>query len=152
MSGRRQVATPGARRSLGERIARYFAGLTSGRIVLWSYLIWYLVTVAVHFDASARLWLTSLGLSGIIGTALWISTSSSSTGTTALDRWQVLRLYLMPFCVSSFAALVKDEGYVLVFPPSAGLNALGFVLIAAFVAAVRTLRHRADDSGRAANF
>ena len=33
------------------------------------------------------------------------------------DRWQIFRLFLMPFCVSSFAALVKDAGFLLVFPP-----------------------------------
>lgn len=124
-------------------IVRYFAGLTNGRIVLWSYLLWYLVTVAAHFDASPRLWLTSLGLSAIIGVALWISTRSSSAGTTELDRWQVLRLFIMPFCVSSFAALVKDAGYVLVFPPSAALNAVGLGLIASFVTIVLGLRRRA---------
>jgi hypothetical protein len=127
-------------------VVRYFAGLTNGRIVLWCYLIWYLVTVATHFDPSPRLWLTSLGLSAIIGIALWISTRSSASGTTDLDRWQVLRLFVMPFCVSSFAALVKDAGYVLVFPPTWGLNAAGFALVAAFVAAVLRLRRSAADS------
>jgi hypothetical protein len=121
-------------------LTRYFAGLTNGRIVLWSYLVWYAVNVAAHFDPSPRLWLTSLGISAIIGVALLISTTSSSNGKTELDRWQVFRLFVMPFCVSSFAALVKDEGYVLVFPPSLQLNALGFVLIAVFVAAVVRLR------------
>lgn len=124
------------------RPAAYFANLTNGRIVLWSYLIWYAVTVAAHFDPNPRLWLTSLGLSAIIGVALWISTRSSSTGTTALDGWQVFRLFVMPFCVSSFAALVKDAGYVLVFPPSAALNLAGFGLIALFVAIVLVLRRR----------
>jgi len=124
------------------RPVAYFANLTNGRIVLWSYLIWYAVTVATHFDPSPRLWLTSLGLSAIIGVALWISTRSSSTGTTALDGWQIFRLFVMPFCVSSFAALVKDAGYVLVFPPSAALNLVGFGLIALFVATVVLLRRR----------
>lgn len=124
------------------RLAAYFGGLTSGRIVLWSYLIWYAVTVVTHFDASPRLWLTSLGLSAIIGMALWISTRSSSSGVTELDRWQVLRLFIMPFCVSSFAALVKDAGYSLVFPPSLALNAVGFGLIALFVTVVSRLRRR----------
>lgn len=122
------------------RIVTYFAGLTNGRIVLWSYLLWYLFTVATCFDASPRLWLTSIGLSAIIGAALYISTRSSSTGTTDLDRWQVFRLFLMPFCVSSFAALVKDEGYVLVFPPDPARNAAGAALVAAFVALVLRLR------------
>lgn len=130
------------------RVVRYFAGLTNGRIVLWSYLTWYLVTVATHFDPRPRLWLTSLGLSAIIGTGLLISTRSSSSGTTELDRWQVARLYMMPFCVSSFAALVKDAGYVLVFPPTVGLNLLGFGSVACFVAAALALRAR--QSGREA--
>ncbi len=125
-------------------IVSYFRGLTNGRIVLWSYLIWYLVTVTTHFDARPRLWATSLGLSAIIGFALWISTSSSSAGTTSLDRWQIFRLFLMPFCVSSFAALVKDAGYVLVFPPTLALNAVGFVLIGAFVGTVLGLRRAAS--------
>ncbi len=100
------------------RLLRYFATLTTGRVILWCYAIWYVVNVAAHFDARPRLWITSIGLSIIIGTALLISTRSSSKGTTELDRWQIFRLYLMPFCVSSFAALVKDAGYLLVFPPS----------------------------------
>jgi hypothetical protein len=128
-------------------VLRYFAGLTAGRIVLWSYLVWYLVTVAAHFDPSPRLWLTSLGISAIIGVALLISTRSSASGTTELDRWQVLRLFLMPFGVSSFAALVKDEGYVLVFPPSPWLNATGFALIAMFVTGVLWLRASSQRAG-----
>jgi hypothetical protein len=65
---------------------------------------------------------------------------TSATGTTRLDRWQVFRLFLMPFCVSSFAALVKDAGYVLVFPPALAPNLIGFAAIAAFVLATRALR------------
>jgi len=118
----------------------YLRNLTTGRIILWCYLIWYTVNVATHFDARPRLWLTSIGLSFIIGTALLISTRSSSKGTTELDRWQIFRLYLMPFCVSSFAALVKDAGYILVFPPTARENLLGLGLIAAFVLVVFAIK------------
>lgn len=125
---------------MSSAVRSYFAGLTNGRIVLWSYLVWYLVTVVAHFDPSPRIWATSVGLSAIIGIALWISTRSASTGTTELDRWQIFRLFVMPFCVSSFAALVKDKGYVLVFPPTLALNAIGFALIGLFVWAVLTLR------------
>src|SRR6476661_313814 len=67
----------------------YLANLTTGRIVLWCYAIWYCVHVWSHFDANPRLWLTSIGLSAIIGTALLISTRSSSRGRTELDRWQI---------------------------------------------------------------
>src|SRR5260221_7505961 len=92
----------------------YFARLTRGRIVLWCYLIWYLFFAARYFDPSRDLWLTSLGLSGVIGLALFISTAG---GDSRLGRWQVIRLFLMPFCVSSFSALVKGRGFILIFSP-----------------------------------
>jgi hypothetical protein len=122
------------------RLLRYLACLTTGRIVLWCYAIWYVVNVALYFDARPRLWITSVGLAFIIGTALLISTRSASTGTTRLERWQIFRLYLMPFCVSSFAALVKDAGFVLVFPPSLRENLIGAELIAGFVLLVLALK------------
>jgi len=125
------------------RLSTYLARLTTGRTILWCYAIWYAVNITHHFDTSLRLWATSFGLSAIIGTALLIGTRSSSSGTTQLDRWQVFRLYLMPFCVSSFAALVKDAGYVLVFPPSLRENLVGLGLMAAFVVLVRLLRQPA---------
>jgi hypothetical protein len=127
-------------------LVRYFASLTTGRVILWCYAIWYAVNVAAHFDGRPRLWLTSIGLSAIIGTALVIGTRASSHGLTALDGWQVFRLYLMPFCVSSFAALVKDAGYILVFPLSLELNLIGAGLIAGFVVVVLALKKQIPTS------
>lgn len=121
-------------------VGRYLANLSTGRLILWCYAIWYAVNVAGHFDPSPRLWITSIGLSGIIGFALLLSTRASVKGTTLLDRWQIFRLFLMPFCVSSFAALVKDAGYLLIFPPSWKLNAIGIGAIAAFVLLVTALK------------
>ena len=114
----------------------YLAKLTPPRIVLWCYLIWWLFTVSRHFDPSPRLWLSSLGLSAIIGTALYLSTAYAGKARTTLDRWQIFRLYLMPFCVSSFAALIKDRGFVLVFEPELRTNLQGLGYCAAFVATV----------------
>jgi len=122
------------------RLVFYFGSLTNGRVILWCYAIWYAVNVASHFDARPRLWLTSIGLSLIIGTALLISMRSASRGTTRLDGWQMFRLYLMPFCVSSFAALVKDAGYLLIFPPSLRENLIGFALMVSFVLVVFALK------------
>lgn len=48
----------------------YMKSLTLGRALLWCYLIWYLVMAAAYFDPSPRLWLTSAGLSLVIGCAL----------------------------------------------------------------------------------
>ncbi len=112
---------------------RYFAQLSAGRIVLWCYLIWYVFFATRYFDPSRNLWLTSLGLSGIIGIALILSTSGSNS---RLDRWQIFRLFLMPFCVSSFAALVKGRGFLLVFSPRVQENLIALGCCAAFCAFV----------------
>src|SRR3954466_3333605 len=92
-------------------LIRYLSNLSKGRLILWCYLIWYLVVLVRYFDVSPRLWLTSLGLSLIIGIALYISTTASGAGAVKLGQWQTFRLFLMPFCVSSFAALVKGKGF-----------------------------------------
>jgi len=63
------------------------------------------------------IWLTSLGLSVIIGIALFINTTASGTARVRLQAWPTFRLFLTPFCVSSFAALVKDRGFFLIFSP-----------------------------------
>jgi hypothetical protein len=48
----------------------------------------------------------------------------------------VLRLFLMPFCVSSFSALVKGRQFLLVFPPSPAENLAAFAGCGLFVAGV----------------
>lgn len=125
------------------RLRGYLAALTIGRTVLWCYAIWYAANVAFRFDPSPRLWLTSLGLAAIIGAALILSTRTAKEPMRPLDRWVTFRLFLMPFCVSSFAALVKDAGYVLVFPPSLAENATGIGAIAVFVLVVATAKRTA---------
>ena len=125
------------------RLVRYLETLTAGRVILWCYAIWWLVNVLNHFDPRPSLWLTAIGLSGIVGAALYISTRSASRGVTELDGWQVFRLFLMPFCVSSFAALVKGAGFILIFPPSLRENLIGFGCIGAFLAVVVCLKCRA---------
>jgi hypothetical protein len=112
---------------------RYFANLPSGKIVLWCFLIWYGSTVYQHFDPAPAIWLNALGLSGIIGVALYLSVRNPASPP---DRWTTLRLFLMPFCVSSFSQLIKGQGFVLVFPPSLRENAIGLAICAAFVGAV----------------
>ena len=88
----------------------YFATNKPGRLILWCYLIWYFVTLYYHFDASPKLWINSVGISVVIGTALMLSVSRAQA-----DYWQTFRLYWMPFAVSSFAALIKDQDYFIIF-------------------------------------
>lgn len=94
---------------------RYFSNLTKGKTILWCYLLWYLVVVFFYFDAELRIWLNSLGISLVIGMALIFSVSPA-TGAK-LERWQIMRLFAMPFCVSSFSSLIKGQGFIFIIPP-----------------------------------
>ena len=102
--------------------------------MLWCFLLWYLTTVIHHFDAAPAIWLNALGIAVIIGIALYLSVREP--GKPPPDRWTLVRLFLMPFCVSSFSQLIKGKGFVLVFPPSLHENLISFAVCAAFVALV----------------
>lgn len=93
----------------------YLSTLSWQRTVLWCYLCWYAVVVALYFDGSPALWLSSLGISAIIGTALMLSVCDP--GRPRPGGWTVFRLFLMPFCVSSYSGLIKGRGFLLIFPP-----------------------------------
>lgn len=96
---------------------RYLSELSLPRYVLWCYLIWWFGVAIPYFEPSIALWSTSVGMSAIIGTGLYLSTAYAGSVRTTLSRWTLARLYMMPFCVSSFAALIKGRGFVLVFHP-----------------------------------
>jgi hypothetical protein len=121
-------------------LIRYLTRLSMGRLILWCYFIWYLVVLARYFDPNPRLWLTSIGLALIVGFALYISTAQSGSKQVKLEPWQVFRLFLMPFCVSSFAALVKGRGFVLIFSPKPGELLTAVALCAALCGTVFALK------------
>ena len=123
-------------------ILRYLSNLSNGRLILWCYFIWYLVVLVRYFDKSLLLWLTSLGLSLIIGFALYVSTAMAGTKRVTLDFWQTFRLFLMPFCVSSFAALVKGQGFILIFSPEPAEIGVAVGLCATLCAVVWWLKWR----------
>src|SRR6267143_7071182 len=114
------------------KLLPYLANLSKGRLILWCYFIWYLVVLVRYFDPSPRLWLTSVGLSLIIGFALYVSTTAAGEKKLKLERWQVIRLFMMPFCVSSFSALVKGRGFILIFSPRPKETLFALLLCAAF--------------------
>ncbi len=118
---------------------RYLRQLDAPRQILWCYAIWYAVVLVRYFDPSPALWFTSLGLSGIIGFALLLSTRAA-IGPARLGGWGVFRLFLMPICVSSFAALVKGRGFILIFSPRWEENLVALALCAVFCGFVALLR------------
>lgn len=117
-------------------LLRYFSTLSVGRTVLWCYLIWYLITVLHHVDPSPVLWLNSLGISAVVGTALLLSVS----GAGRPDRWQIFRLFLMPFCVSSFSSLIKGRGFILIVSPDRSEQITAIGSCAAFILLTTILR------------
>jgi hypothetical protein len=126
----------------------YLINLKPGKIVLWCYLLWYLVLASKYFDPSPAIWLNALGISSIIGTSLWLGIRAPGCSP---DRWQVFRLFLTPFCVSSFSALIKGKGFILIFPPTlresfeATAACLAFITL---VAAVKRCRPPKLAAGR----
>lgn len=126
-------------------LIRYLSQLAAPKIALWCYLIWYLTMATYHFDTRAALWINSLGISAVIGTALVLSVLPPA-GLRAMEKWAVARLFIMPFCVSSFAALIKDRGFVIVFSPDLRENLIALGACALFVTAVligKSLKKRA---------
>jgi hypothetical protein len=125
----------------------YFASLSRGRAVLWCYLLWYLSTLYFHFDPSLRLWLNSAGISVVIGIALQLSVARTSGPPP--DKWQTFRLFMMPFCVSSFSSLIKGKGYWLIIPPSLVEFATAAGVCALFLLCVAALKWRRNVADRA---
>jgi hypothetical protein len=118
-------------------LLRYFAQLPTARLILWCYLAWYLAIVGQFFKPAPMLWLSALGMSAIIGFALRLSIAS---GTGRPDRWALLRLYLMPFCVSSYTAHIVGRGFVLIFPPTLVPNLIGLAACAGVLLLPRLAR------------
>ena len=99
-----------------KNLLNYFGHLRTAKIILWCYVIWYLVIVSFYFDPRMSLWINSIGISAVMGTGLMLSVMPAA-GLRAMEKWAVARLFIIPFCVSSFAALIKDHGFVVVFSP-----------------------------------
>ncbi|TYQ30384.1 hypothetical protein [Pseudanabaena sp. UWO310] len=113
-----------------KELIQYFSEIQLDKSVLWCYLIWYVVIVSFYFDPSPKIWSNSIGISAVIGTGLMLSISSN--GATQRDTWQTFRLYLMPFCVSSFSALIKDKGFIVFISPHIQENLVALSCCIAF--------------------
>lgn len=121
-------------------LCSYLAQLAPGKVVLWCYLIWYAVTVLIYFDPAPALWLNALGISVVVGIALRLGVSRA--GAAAPDGWQTFRLFLTPFCVSSFSSLIKGRGFILVVPPRLAEFAVSVGACTAFTLLVTWVKYR----------
>jgi hypothetical protein len=119
-------------------LIQYLDKLPFNKAILWCYLIWYLVIVTFYFDPSTKIWINSLGISAVIGTGLLLSVSSSPTNQR--DHWQTFRLYLMPFCVSSFSALIKEKGFIIIVSPKLQETLVAVFCCTAFLSIVLLIK------------
>ncbi len=123
-------------------LIQYFQQLKVNKAILWCYLIWYLVVVYFYFSPSLKLWINSIGISAVIGTGLLLSVSSSNGQN---NYWQTFRLYLMPFCVSSFSALIKDQGFIVILSPKIQENLISIsfcILFLSFVLILKLIKNK----------
>ena len=94
-------------------LLKYLKTIRIQKIILWCYFVWYLTIMSIYFEAALKLWASSLGISFIIGFALILSTNQHGVKQ---DIWVKIRLFLFPFCVSSYSATIKDYDFILLFP------------------------------------
>jgi len=129
------------------RLIDYFGALSAARQVLWCYLIWYAAMAAAHFDPAPSIWFAAAGLAVFIGLALLLGVEPSPRRWSSLDRWVVARLFMIPFCVSSFSALVKGKGFIAIFSPVPGEDVVAALCCGAFVAFCAAARRRRSPGG-----
>ena len=129
---------------------RYIKQLEPTKTILWCYLIWYFAIVSQYFDPAPNLWLSSVGIAILIGFALNLAAAQKNQ---RLDRWVIIRLYVFPFCVSSYSALIKGKGFFLLFPTDSKPLLIGFfscLSFLCFVYLVKACSHKISaeqDSG-----
>jgi len=121
-------------------IKRYFQTLPIGILALWCYIIWYMVMVTYYFKADFALWRNSVGLSLIVGIALVLATGPISLERMHKNFWQVFRLFLCPFCVSSFSSLTQGKDFLLLISPIFEENLLAFSLCFFFCSIVYSVK------------
>jgi predicted neutral ceramidase superfamily lipid hydrolase len=127
-------------------LIQYFYEIKLNKTILWCYLIWYVIIAYFYFDPSPKIWINAIGISAVIGTALLLSVSSGKASQTSKqDHWQTFRLYLMPFCVSSFSALIKDQGFIIVISPKIAETLIAIlccVLFLLIVLAIKLIKNK----------
>jgi len=111
----------------------YLKQISTAKQLLWSYLIWYSAIAIMYFDPTPGVWVAAIGMSCVVGLALVLSTCSWPVEMRSLKSWQTFRLFLIPFCVSSYSSLIKGKGFFLVFPPALSQNLAGFTLVGGFL-------------------
>ncbi len=111
----------------------YLARLDNRRLLLWSAFLWYVAIMARHATASPVLWLNSAGIAAVIGVILAANAIPPGRKWRELGFWPLARFFLIPFCVSSFSAVMNRVGLVLIFPHNVADNLVAAGTVALFL-------------------
>jgi hypothetical protein len=114
-------------------VLRYLKKLCPAQYLLWSYFIWYITISIFYFDSNPEIWLSAFGISIIVGIALVLSANCWPLDFKKLDYKQTLRLFIIPFCVSSYASLIKGKAFIFIFPADLKTSGLALFAITVFV-------------------
>ncbi|MGY6649569.1 hypothetical protein [Wenyingzhuangia sp. IMCC45574] len=110
--------------------------------------------MSIYFDPSLKLWMSAAGISCIIGFALVLSTNQQGTKQDLLGK---IRLFVFPFCVSSYSATIKDYDFILLFPSNthhlfiASLACLVFLTVVFSVKTYFSIRSKNSDKPTISN-
>lgn len=101
------------------------------RLTLHAALIWYLVVMAFEWQSlTSHAVLQSFAMSMVVGALLTLNAIAPGHHLRDLTPRQVLRFFIIPFCVSSFSTATSGT-YWIIFSPDRDVNALaiGAVLL-----------------------
>lgn len=121
-------------------LLRYFGNLPASRIILWCFVMWWLVMVAIYYVPDPGLWATSLGIGLFVGYALMLSTGPVTLARFRQRFWESMRLFICPFMVSSFSGLIAGKDFVMFFSPHWLENAAALAAVAGFLLLCGLLR------------
>lgn len=124
----------------------YLGRLDMRRSLLWSGFIWYAVLMARHATLASGPWLNAVGIALVVGLILAANAIPSGGTWRQLGRWPLLRFFLIPFCVSSFSAAMRDAGLVAIFPRDLADNLIAGAAVAAFLLATAAARSQRTSS------
>ncbi len=89
--------------------------------------------MARHATASLAVWLNAAGIAAAIGVILAANAIPPGQQWRDLGFWPLARFFLIPFCVSSYSAVMNRIGLVLIFPIAVEDNLTGAAAIVGFL-------------------
>lgn len=119
----------------------YLARLDNRRLLLWSAFLWYVAIMARHATASPAVWINSAGIATVISVILAANAIPPGRKWRDLGFWPLARFFLIPFCVSSFSAVMHKAGLVLIFPRNLTDNLVAAGTVGLFLLFCAAARH-----------